>query len=78
MKFVGKKYDTQFTSTKKKKKYFMHEMHKLAMDMTFTHMTSKKDIKNHVKIAVSEMYKECKQLEDMKVMGVLEPNRLPR
>ena len=36
MKFGGKKYDTQFTRTVKKKKYFIHDMQKLAVDVTFT------------------------------------------
>ena len=34
--FGGKKYDTQFTSTGNRKTYFMHDMHKIAMDVTFT------------------------------------------
>ena len=36
MKYGVNKYDTQFTSTGKKKKYFMHDMQKLAVDVTFT------------------------------------------
>ena len=45
MKFGGGKYDTQFTtSTREKKKYFMHDMHKIAVDVTFTQMTVKKGI----------------------------------
>ena len=36
MKLRGKKYDTQLTSTGKKRKYFMHAMHKLAVDVMFT------------------------------------------
>ena len=43
MKFGGKTYDAQLTtSTGEKKKYFMHDMHKLAVDVTFTQMTAKK------------------------------------
>ena len=45
--FGGKKYDTQFTSTEKKKTCFMHYMHKLAVDVTFAHMTAKKGIKKY-------------------------------
>ena len=47
MKFGGKTYDTQFTtSTGEKKKHFMHDMKKLAVDMTLTQMTANKGIKN--------------------------------
>ena len=58
MKFRGNNYDTQFTSTGNKRKYFMHDMHKLAVDVTFTQTTANKDIKNHVERAVTKMYKE--------------------
>ena len=48
MKFEGKTYDTQFTtSTGEKKQYFIYNMHKLAADVTFTLMTAKKDIKKY-------------------------------
>ena len=47
MKFVGNKYDTEFTSTEIKKRYFMHYMHTLTMDVTFTQMTYKKVIDKH-------------------------------
>ena len=58
MKFGGKTYNTLFsTSTGEKKKYFMHDMHKLAVDVTFTQMTAKKGIKKHGKRAVAYMYK---------------------
>ena len=53
-------------------------MHKLAMDVTFTQMTSKKGIKKHGDRAVEAMYKEYIQLEDMKVMGALNPDILTR
>ena len=47
-KFGGKTYDNQFTTiTGEKKKYFMHDMHKLAVDVTSTQMTAKKGIKKH-------------------------------
>ena len=77
MKFGGGKYDTQFaTSTREKKKYFIHDMHKLAVDVTLTEMTAKKDIKKHGEIAVAAIYKEYTQLEYMKVMGALNPDSL--
>ena len=77
MKFGRGKYDTQFTtSTREKKKYFMHDMHKLAMDVTFIQMTAKKGIKKHGEIAVASIYKEYTQLEYMKVMGALNPDSL--
>ena len=47
MKFGGKTYDTQFTtSTREKKQYFLHDMQKLAVDVTFTQMMANKEIKN--------------------------------
>ena len=77
MKFGGKIYDTQFTtSTGEKRKYFMHDMHKIAVDMTFAQMTDKKGIKKHGEIEVTVMYKEYKQLEYMKVMRSLNPDSL--
>ena len=62
MKFGGNKYYTQCTITGKKRKEFMHNMHKLATNMTFTHMTPKKGIKKHGERAVDAMYKEYTQL----------------
>ena len=47
MKFGGESYNTQFTtSTGEKEKYFMHDMHKLAVDVAFAQMTAKKGIEN--------------------------------
>ena len=47
MKFGGEIYDTQFTTrTGKKENNVMYDMHKLAVDVTFNQMTTKKDIKN--------------------------------
>ena len=77
MKFGGKTYDTQFaTSTGERKKCFMYNIHKLAVDVTFTQMTAKKGIKKHGEIAVAAIYKEYTQLEYMKVMGALNPDSL--
>ena len=36
----------------------MHDMHKLAVDVTFTQMTANKGIKKHGEIAVAAIYKE--------------------
>ena len=49
MKFGGKKYGTQFINTEEKENQFMHYMHKIAVDATFTLMTAKKGIKRHGK-----------------------------
>ena len=76
MNYGGKKYDTQFTSTGKKKKYFMHDMHKLSVGVTFTHITSKKGFKKHGEIAVAVVYREYTPLQYMKVMGSLDPDSL--
>ena len=54
----------------------MHDMHKLAVDVTFTQMTAKKGIRKHVERVVADMYNEYTQLEDMKLMGSLNPNSL--
>ena len=51
--FGGKIYYTQYTTiTGEKKTYFMHDMHKLAVDVTFTKMVAKKDIKKNGERAV--------------------------
>ena len=76
MKFGGNKYDTQLTSTGKRNKYFMHDMHKLAVDVTFIQMISKKVTKKHRKRALATMYKEYTQLEDMNLMVALDPDSL--
>ena len=39
-------------------------------------MKSKKGIKNHGERVVADMYKEYIQLEDMKVMGEMDPGSL--
>ena len=36
MNFWGNKYNTQFTRTGKKKKQFMHDMHRLSLDLVPT------------------------------------------
>ena len=43
-----------------KRKIFMHDMHKLAVDVTFTQIAAKKGIKKHRERAVSAMYNEYK------------------
>ena len=79
MKLGGKTYETQFTtSTRDKKKYFVHEMHKPAVNVTFKHMAVKKEIKKHGEIEVEYMYKEYTKLEGMDVMGALDLNSLTR
>ena len=58
MKCGGGKYDTQLTtSAGEKKKGFMNNIHKLAADVTFTHMTDNKGIKKHGEKVVAYMYK---------------------
>ena len=57
MNFGGNKYYIQFASTGKKRKYFMHDMHKLAVYVAFPQTTSKKGINKHVYKAVAAMYK---------------------
>ena len=64
MKFGGGKYDTQFaTSTGQKKTYFMHDIHKISVDVKLTQMTAKKGIKNHGGRAVEAIHNKNKQLE---------------
>ena len=47
MNFGEKKYYIQFSSTGKKRKSFMRDIHKLSVDVMFAQTTSKKVIKNH-------------------------------
>ena len=54
----------------------MYDMHKQAVDVTFTQMMTKIGIKKYGERAVTAMYKEYIQLEDMKVMGALNPGSL--
>ena len=58
MKIGGKKYYTQLTNTGRKSKQFMHDMKKIAVDVTFTIIIAKKRIKRHRKQEVSDMYKD--------------------
>ena len=79
MNFGGKTYDNKLTtSTGENKKYFMHDMQKLSVDVKFDQTTAKKGIKKHGESAVAATYKEYTQLEDKKVMGVLKPESLTR
>ena len=54
----------------------MHDIHKLAGDVTFTQMTANKGINKHGEISVVDMDKEYKQLEYMNVIGAMEHNSL--
>ena len=54
----------------------MHNIHKLAVDMTYTQMTAMKGIKKHGEREVTATYMEYTQLEDMEVMGSLNPDSL--
>ena len=60
----------------KRRKICFHDIHKLAMDVTFTQMTAKKGIKKDGERELIAMYKEYTQLEDMKLMGELDLNSL--
>ena len=53
-------------------------MRKIAVDVTFTQITSKKWGKRHGEQAISDMQKEYNQLEDMKVMGELDSDSLTK
>ena len=53
-------------------------MQKLAVDVTFTQIMAKKGTKKHQERMVASMYKEYIQLEDMEVMGELNPGILTR
>ena len=56
----------------------MHNMHKIAVDMKFAQMKSKKGIKSHGEQLVAAMYKYYIHIEDMKVMGTLDPESLTK
>ena len=51
----------------------MHDINKLDIDLTSTHMTSKNLIRKHGEKALAAIYKEYIQLEDMEVMGAMYP-----
>ena len=50
----------------------MQGIQKISVDVMFTNMTSKKGIKRHGERVISAMSKYCNQIEDMRVMGVLD------
>ena len=56
----------------------MHDMQNVSVDVMLTQMTSKKGIKIHNESAIASMYKEYTQLEEMKVMVVLDPESLTK
>ena len=51
-------------------------MHRIAVDITFTKMTTKSGIKMHSEQIIAAMYKEYTQIYYMKVMKALIPERL--
>ena len=53
-------------------------MHKLAVDVIFTQITSNKGVKIYVDRAVAAMYKYYTKFQYMRVMGSLEPDNLTR
>ena len=53
-------------------------MHKISLYVMFTLMTEKKGIKIHGERTTESMYKEYTQLEEMKVMVVLDPESLTK
>ena len=63
-------------STGENKKYFIYDMHKLAVDATFTHMKYKEVINSYGYRRAKDMYKEYIQLEDTRVMVSLDPDSL--
>ena len=73
MKFGRKKYGTHLINTEGKKE-FMHDMHKIFLDATFTQMTAKKGINRHNKREISDMYMDYTQIEDMKLIVGLQPH----
>ena len=56
----------------------MHDMHKLAVYVTFTPIMAKKGIKKHGERELAAMYKEYTKLEYMKVMGSMNPDIITR
>ena len=48
MNFVGKKYGTQFIRNEKRKyQEFMQDIHRIAVDVTFTQINTKRGIDMH-------------------------------
>ena len=52
----------------------MHDMNKLSVEVMSTQTIAKNGIQRHNKRAKEDMQKYYTQLEDMKVMGALEPD----
>ena len=50
----------------------MRNMHKIAVDATFTQMSAKKGINGRDKRAIPATYKEYTKLQETEVMGALD------
>ena len=51
-------------------------MHQISVDGPFTQMETMKEIKMHSEKSIAAIYKECTQIEDMKVMRSLHTKSL--
>ena len=56
----------------------MHDGQKIAVYVMFMQIIAKKGIKRHYERSIASMYKEYTQLEEMKVMVVLDPESLTK
>ena len=56
----------------------MHDMHKIAVDVTLTQRTSNEGINIHSERAIADMYKAYMKLEDTKVMGALDSDSITK
>ena len=53
-------------------------MHKIAVEGKFTKISTKTGIKIHSEVAISSMYKQYTPLENVKMMGALNPESLTK
>ena len=53
-------------------------MHKIDVDAIFMPVTAKKGVNIHSKRSISYIYKEYIQLEEIKVMGALDPDSITK
>ena len=78
MKFGGNKYGNQFISTEGENEWFVHDIHKIAVDEIYTQVTAKKGIKRHDERSISAMYKYETQILYMEVIMVIDPDSITK
>ena len=57
---------------------FVHDIHNIAVNAIYTHVTDKKGIKKHDERSISAMYKYKNQIDYIKVMRSLDPDSITK